>query len=56
MFPFMSLTGGGEAGAPRPPHPAFDRLQAINRAGRLAPLWPERTVFGRGAILGVEPI
>ncbi len=56
MFPFMSLTGGGEAGAPRPSHPALERLQAINRAGRVAPLWPERTVFGRGAILGVEPI
>jgi type IV secretory pathway TraG/TraD family ATPase VirD4 len=35
---------------------SLKRLIEINRQGRPEPLWPGRTVFGRGAELGVEPI
>ncbi len=51
-FPHRSPGNSGPADSQTP----LERLQAINRQGRLRPLWPDRTVFGRGAILGVEPI
>ena len=60
--PLLSSSSNGPSsnGVEDPPSngtsTGLQRLLEINRHGRLQPLWNGITVFGKGAVLGREPI
>ncbi|HJT20619.1 MAG TPA: hypothetical protein VJ746_09120, partial [Nitrospira sp.] len=56
MWQFRPLFSSSSSGTTSSPSSGMDRLLEINRQGHLQPLWKDITVFGKGAVLGVEPI